>query len=168
MRIVRYLLPCLAVLIGLTAFSVARIAAAGTQLAAGPDAAPQGIAAPDAGETVAGRFTPCDRGEGTDCVIDGDTIRVGGEAVQIADIDAPEARHARCNSERALGLSAAAYLVGILNQGPFMLVPDGDRDTDVYGRKLRRIERGGRSLGMALVAEGLARPWSGARVSWCA
>jgi micrococcal nuclease len=47
------------------------------------------------------------------------------------------------------------------------VVRSGLRDEDRYGRKLRTIERDGRSLGDVLVAEGLARPWDGARRSWC-
>jgi endonuclease YncB( thermonuclease family) len=37
----------------------------------------------------------------------------------------------------------------------------------MYGRKLRVISRNGRSVADALVAEGLARRWDGARRSWC-
>jgi micrococcal nuclease len=53
-----------------------------------------------------------------------------------------------------------------MNAGPFRLVAGG-RDEDRYGRKLRTIARGGRSLGDMLVAEGLARRWDGGRRSWC-
>ena len=41
------------------------------------------------------------------------------------------------------------------------------RATDRYGRQLRVVTRGGRSLGDVLVAEGLARPWEGSRRPWC-
>ena len=47
------------------------------------------------------------------------------------------------------------------------MVNYGARDEDKYGRKLRTLERAGRSLGDILVAEGLARPWGGFRRSWC-
>src|SRR5437762_4160411 len=47
------------------------------------------------------------------------------------------------------------------------LVNRGGRDEDRYGRKLRTVERNGRSLGEILIAEGLARRWGGARHSWC-
>jgi endonuclease YncB( thermonuclease family) len=53
-----------------------------------------------------------------------------------------------------------------LSAGPFQLQPI-DRDEDVYGRKLRIVERGGHSLGDTLVAEGLAHSWRGHRESWC-
>ena len=41
------------------------------------------------------------------------------------------------------------------------------RDQDRYGRKLRIVTRGGESLGEMLVAEGLAREWTGRREPWC-
>ena len=50
--------------------------------------------------------------------------------------------------------------------GPVTLAP-ADRDTDRYGRKLRVVMRGGKSLGGMLVDEGLARPWIGHREPWC-
>src|SRR5437870_1862265 len=58
-------------------------------------------------------------------------------------------------------------LLELINSGPFELINRGGRDEDRYGRKLRTIERDGRSLGEMLVAEGLARRWDGARGSWC-
>jgi endonuclease YncB( thermonuclease family) len=57
-------------------------------------------------------------------------------------------------------------LQALLNAGPFTLVA-ATRDQDQYGRKLRTVSRGGRSLGDVLVAEGLARRWNGPRGSWC-
>ncbi len=41
---------------------------------------------------------------------------------------------------------------------------DPPEDADRYGRKLRLIMRDGESLGAALVDEGLADQWDGARV----
>ena len=56
----------------------------------------------------------------------------------------------------------------LLNQGPFELHPLlSGRDRDRYGRALRIVTRNGRSLGDQLVAEGLARTWSGRREPWC-
>ena len=72
----------------------------------------------------------------------------------------------KCVSEAALGRQATLRLLELMNAGPFELV-GGGRDTDRYGRKLRVIERGGRSVGDTLIAEGLARRWDGARRSWC-
>lgn len=56
----------------------------------------------------------------------------------------------------------------LLAAGAFQLSPlASGRDEDRYGRKLRIVTRGGRSLGDLLVAEGLARTWSGRREPWC-
>ncbi len=133
---------------------------------------------PDAGSNVvvlqprpatggaAGDFRLCAERRQANCVIDGDTIRYGGVKIRIADIDTPEVFSPHCASEAALGERATERLLALLNAGPIELVPI-DRDTDRYGRKLRVIERHGRSLGETLVAEGLARRWDGARRSWC-
>jgi len=113
-----------------------------------------------------GAFVLCEQARAPNCVIDGDTIRYRGEKIRLADIDAPEVFSPRCPAEAARGERATRRLLELMNQGPFNMVAGGP-DEDRYGRKLRTIERGGRSLGDALVAEGLARPWDGARRSWC-
>ena len=100
-------------------------------------------------------------------MVDGDTIRYGGTKIRLEDIDTPETHEPRCASEAALGRRATRRLLELVNAGPFQLVRTGGRDEDRYGRKLRTITRGGRSVGDVLIAEGLARPWDGARRSWC-
>lgn len=98
-------------------------------------------------------------------VIDGDTFRFAGQTIRIADIDTPELR-GRCAYETDLAARATRRMAALLEQGPFELHAI-ERDTDRYGRKLRVVTRGGRSLGDQLVAEGLARTWSGRREPWC-
>lgn len=98
-------------------------------------------------------------------VIDGDTFWAGSDKVRIADIDTPELE-ARCESEAVLAARATARLRDLLAAGPF-LMEAVERDEDRYGRKLRIVTRGGRSLGDQLVAEGLARTWTGRREPWC-
>lgn len=117
-------------------------------------------------ETVARHFALCG-GSGGTCVIDGDTIRIDGQSVRIADIDTPETRDYGCADEKALGDRATLRMLELVNQGGFTMTRWDHRDEDVYGRKLRVLERDGHSLGMMLVDEGLARPWGGARQSWC-
>lgn len=117
-------------------------------------------------DMIARNFTLCSGGGGGTCVIDGDTIRIDGQSIRIADIDTPEVRGYRCQQELALGEAATQRLVELVNSGPFEL-GNYERDEDFYGRKLRILRRDGQSLGMILVAEGLARPWGGARQSWC-
>lgn len=116
-------------------------------------------------EIVQRHFAVC-RGSGGTCVIDGDTIRIDGVSIRIADIDTPEVRNYGCPAEHALGQAATARMIALLNEGPFALAAY-ERDEDIYGRKLRILERDGQSLGMKLVDEGLARAWDGARRDWC-
>ncbi|MCL6252298.1 thermonuclease family protein [Altererythrobacter sp. KTW20L] len=101
------------------------------------------------------------------CVVDGDTIWLDGVKIRIADIDTPEISSPRCDSEYALGIRARDRMQQLLNEGPFAVEAIGSRDEDQYGRKLRVVTRNGRSLGDMLVAEGLARTWSGRREPWC-
>jgi micrococcal nuclease len=114
-----------------------------------------------------GSFALCAGAPRQDCVIDGDTIRYRGIKIRLEDIDAPETFSPQCASEAARGRRATERLLELMNAGAFALVRAGGPDEDIYGRKLRTIERAGRSLGDVLVAEGLARPWDGARHSWC-
>ena len=119
------------------------------------------------GTPVAARsFGLCFTGGGTNCVVDGDTFWIDGEKVRVADIDAPETHPPRCAEEKRLGEAATERLRALLNAGPVTLAP-ADRDVDRYGRKLRIVERDGRSLGAMLVSEGLARKWGGRREPWC-
>ena len=153
---------------------VAFVAALATfqRFPAGSQAVPAPLAALFAGEGAAtrdalsARFGFCHSGGGRDCVVDGDTFWFAGEKYRIADIDTPETHPARCAEEAALGEAATGRLRDWLNAGAFTLESTG-RDTDRYGRKLRIVTRDGASVGSALVAEGLARPWEGRRRPWC-
>jgi micrococcal nuclease len=122
--------------------------------------------AADAAPAATIRFGLCPWAPAADCVIDGDTFRIAGEKVRVADIDAPETHPSRCAEEARLGDAATLRLQALLNAGPVTLASI-DRDTDRYGRKLRIVARDGRSLGDMLVAERLARRWTGHREPWC-
>jgi micrococcal nuclease len=101
------------------------------------------------------------------CVIDGDTFWLDGRKVRIADIDTPEISEPKCPSEYERGMQAKHRLRDLLNAGPIELEPVPGRDRDQYGRDLRIVVRGGRSIGDQLVSEGLARTWTGRREPWC-
>lgn len=154
--------------------AVAFVAALATfqRLPEGSQAVPLPLAALFAGggaatrDALSARFGFCHSGGGRDCVVDGDTFWFAGEKYRIADIDTPETHPARCAEEAALGEAATGRLRDWLNAGAFTLESAG-RDTDRYGRKLRIVTRDGASVGSALVAEGLARPWEGRRRPWC-
>lgn len=101
------------------------------------------------------------------CVIDGDTIYLRGERIRLSDIDAPELFSPQCARETELARRSTLRLTELINEGDFEVVRYDSRDRDRYDRKLRVLERHGQSLGGILVAEGLARPWDGARRDWC-
>jgi micrococcal nuclease len=119
------------------------------------------------GTSGSGAFGHCSRTNRQTCVVDGDTLHYRGQKIRLADIDTPEVSEPKCSSEAALGQQATQRLVQLMNDGRFELVHRSGPDEDRYGRKLRVIERHGRSLGDTLIAEGLARRWDGARRSWC-
>lgn len=113
-------------------------------------------------------FNKCAGRKRFNCVVDGDTLWYKGQKIRLADINAPETGKPGCASERALGEKATKRLIVLMNQGAFSLGANTDsRSTDLYGRRLATVERGGRSLGMQLVREGLAEEWKGRRSSWC-
>lgn len=120
----------------------------------------------DRGPVAQFSFTVCGGAQMYTCVVDGDTIRIEGVKIRIADIDTPEVFSPQCASEKRLGDRATLRMMELLNAGPIE-VGGYARDADKYGRKLRVIRRDGRSLGEVLVAEGLARRWDGARHAWC-
>ena len=126
-----------------------------------------GQAATSTAAAASASFSYCHTGGGRNCVVDGDTIWLEGQKIRIADIDAPETHNFKCASEKELGDRATRRLHDLLESGAIAMQPI-DRDEDRYGRKLRVVTRGGRSLGDQLVSEGLARTWTGRREPWCA
>lgn len=112
-------------------------------------------------------------------VVDGDTLHDNrrNQDYRLFGIDAPETARAKCEAEKALGHTAAAR-VGELLTGAEKIVAlpgwdPGGRDRwprDGFGRRIGRIELDGRDLGEILLAEGLARPYSGEgpHPDWCA
>ncbi|MEE9433297.1 MAG: thermonuclease family protein [Sphingorhabdus sp.] len=127
-------------------------------------------AAVGAGDPHSASFSYCFGPIRRNCVVDGDTFWFdagkGARKIRIADINTPELGSARCDYERQLGEQAKDRLRVLLNQGNFRL-ENIDRDQDKYGRDLRIITRGGKSIGAILVAEGLAEEWQGYRRDWC-
>jgi endonuclease YncB( thermonuclease family) len=127
-------------------------------------------AAPDTEDftpaSVPATFGFCHTGGGANCVVDGDTIWIGGQDVRIADIDAPETHDYRCAEEKELGERATQRLIQLVNSGSVTVQPI-NRDEDRYGRKLRIVLVDGTSVGDTLVGEGLARYYEGGKRPWC-
>lgn len=138
-----------------------------------PDAAalaglgPSGKEPFGAAQTVSRKIPLCGVKARETCVVDGDTLWISGEKIRVADINTPETVEPGCAREKRLGEQAKRRLQALVNEGPFELKREG-RDQDRYGRKLRVLVRGGRSIGQQLVSEGLAESWTGRRREWCA
>jgi micrococcal nuclease len=121
-----------------------------------------------AGPAIAGdRFTLCSEGWLPDCVVDGDTIHMGGQSIRLIDIDAPEISKPNCPAEYELGQKAKLRLLELLNASPVEVKAISHRDHDVYGRKLRLVLVDGTSAGALLINEGLASRWQGRHHRWC-
>ncbi|MCV3736383.1 thermonuclease family protein [Rhizobium sp. TRM96647] len=101
------------------------------------------------------------------CVVDGANFIYRGARIRLADIYVPATKDAKCDRERNLGGDAKEALRILLNAGDFELADWKPIDEDQHGRKLRVVVRHGKSIGDAMVARGLARPWTGQRLSWC-
>lgn len=112
-------------------------------------------------------------------VVDGDTLHDNrrNRDYRLFGVDAPETSRAKCEAERALGERAAARVGELLAAADEVVALPGwdprGRDRwprDGFGRRIAVIELDGVSLGDTLIAEGLARPYSGngPRPDWCA
>lgn len=97
--------------------------------------------------------------------IDGDTLAWGPKRIRIIGLDAPEIR-GRCPLETALAQAARRRLDALVARG-ITLRPRG---RDRYRRLLAvALDRQGRDVAQVLIAEGLARPYTGRgrREGWC-
>ena len=102
--------------------------------------------------------------------IDGDTIIIDREHIRIANIDAPEIGHPKCDAELRLGKVAQRRMAELLGTGEIVVHPGDPQDgrlKDRYGRTLATVTVDGRDVGQILIGEGLARPWTGHRRPWC-
>ena len=110
------------------------------------------------------QFRQCYSAGAADCVLDGDTIRVGGQLVDIAGIQAPEITGAACREERSRGIKAAVRLADLLNSGE-VAVSSPVRDR--FGRTVRAVEVNGRDVAGRMIAASVARKASGHKQNWC-
>jgi micrococcal nuclease len=106
------------------------------------------------------QFGHCYNHPGPNCVLDGDTIYVGGQRLEIAGMDAPEIRGARCREEASRGVEAAVRLLALLNSGKVSVAGTGQLP--------RKVEVGGRDVGAAMIEAGVARKSGGTSPDWCA
>jgi endonuclease YncB( thermonuclease family) len=101
-------------------------------------------------ERVAGRAS----------VIDGDSLRIDGAPIRLLGLDAPELHQICTIHDRpySCGEEARRELARLVGAGPLACEVRGH---DRYGRRLARCTIGGRDLGAALVAAGLAVSYGG-------
>jgi len=99
------------------------------------------------------RFGQCYNG-GPNCVIDGDTIYVGGSKVEIAGLVAPKIQDASCDAERDGGINASVKLIALLNSGS---VSVGPAFTDEIGRSVRTVSVAGKDVARTMIKAGVAK-----------
>jgi endonuclease YncB( thermonuclease family) len=124
----------------------------------------------DGGATTEGRtrFTFCGGTRDTNCVVDGDTIRVNGDKIRLVGFNTPEISNVACAAEAAKGEQAKLRLLALLNSGKRSFAATADMDRDRYGRLLRQVKIDGSDVADTLIAEGLAEPYQGGQKrNWC-
>ena len=110
------------------------------------------------------RFGQCYNSGVADCVLDGDTIYLGGEKVEIAGMATAKIQDASCDHERIRGIDAALQLATLLNKGNVTL---GGAVRDSDGQLRQRVEVDGQDVSAAMINSGAARAADGDR-NWCA
>lgn len=118
----------------------------------------------DASAKNAPRFGQCYNAGGPDCVVDGQTIYLGGQKLMIANMVAPKIQGAKCDDERTKGIDAAVHLADLLNSGK---VTAGATAEGPDGQMRTQVEVDGRDVGIAMVGDGAGRDPSAPSVDWC-
>ncbi len=108
-------------------------------------------------------------------VTDGDTVHVVAhpypniylhDKVRLLSLDTPEITHAKCDQERQAGKKAKARAQALLDKKSVILVLDGDRARDSFGRLLAHLKlEDGRDFSQVMVNEKLGR--STKTDNWC-
>ena len=99
--------------------------------------------------------------------IDGDSVvSPDGQEIRIANIDTAEI-YGKCESERATARRAKAATQAALSRANTISLKPYVRPRDKHGRTLAYLIIDGRDFGEQMIAEGLARPWTGKRQPWC-
>ena len=120
--------------------------------------APRPSLAEDAG------FMLCEALPHLTCVWSGDSFFLRGQLIELSDIDTPQRYASECKAATQLSWKSALRLRDLLNSAPFEL-EGAEQQPD--GTQLRLVTRDGKSLGAALVAEGLAKDKSVEAHNWC-
>ena len=92
-------------------------------------------------------------------VVDGDTLRIGDDAIRLHGVDAPETHRPGCLDELILGLEASSFVAVVANSATSVAVSPVENSPDRYGRVVARVAINGRDLGEMLIEAHLAKPW---------
>lgn len=101
--------------------------------------------------------------------VDGDTFWYGDKKIRVMTIDTPEPSkygNAECPAEARLGDKASQFTKKIITTRTIKIEWSGRKDR--YNRELAKVRVGDRYLGDMLIEAGLAKPWKGRQVDWCA
>ena len=109
------------------------------------------------------QFVHCQAQGDLNCVLDGDTFFLAGQRVEIAGIDAPEVRGARCREEARRGIQAAVRLHELLNRGQVTTTAAAGPG----GQPLSKVDADGVDVAAAMIGYGLARDYGDGPRSWC-
>lgn len=113
-------------------------------------------------------FSLCAGSSDTNCVVDGDTIRMSGDKIRLVGFNTPEISEPACAAEAARGEQAKLRLLELLNSGELAFAATADRNRDRYGRLLRQVQVDGSDVADTLISEGLAEPYQGGQKrDWC-
>ncbi|MGB7287501.1 MAG: hypothetical protein WBC71_11260, partial [Salaquimonas sp.] len=101
------------------------------------------------------------------CIVDGDTLWLGGVNVRLKDFDTPEPRNNICGRcfEIDLANAATLRLQELLNSNPWTIDTFGIDGTG--DRRLATIMIEGEEIGNILIRERLARHWPDGDEFWC-
>jgi endonuclease YncB( thermonuclease family) len=101
------------------------------------------------------------------CIVDGDTLWLGGVNIRLKDFDTPESRTNICGGfvEIDLAKAATARLQALLNGNAWTVETFGIDGTGK--RRLATISVDGVDVGDILIAEKLARRWPDGDEFWC-
>ena len=111
----------------------------------------------------AAKFAQCYDAEGSNCVLDGDTIYVAGQKVEIAGVAAPKIQDAKCDEERSRGIDSAVRLADLLNSGK---VSVGGTVREPDGQLRTKVEVGGKDVALAMISAGVAHDYNNS-YGWC-
>lgn len=101
------------------------------------------------------------------CIVDGDTLWLGGVNIRLKDFDTPESRTNICGGffEIDLATTATRRLQKLLNGNAWTIETFGIDGTGK--RRLATIKIDGVDVGDILIAEKLARRWPDGDEFWC-